>query len=250
MPAQLASNTNWNGNYIFGNEVLVNMPDHGSVVAAVIAGWSITEAHLGRTFASLIGAKQPVAMSMYAAARSFDVQRDLLKAAVDEVLPRRYAKLFKAALVVLNRAAQYRHSFAHWIWGASADPNIVGLLLVEPRHFWNMHVAQIRYWRGRRAKIERVGPVGLAAGIPKLRHEHIWIYRLKDLHEARSHVERAFRIADAMRQLADSEGERRRTIYRWISSEADIRLALEKAKRDRQPSHSPPRKAQPKGKAK
>jgi hypothetical protein len=110
MPAHLASNIRWSGNYVFGSDVLTNMADHGAVVAAVIAGWSVTEAHLGRTFATLIGAKQPAAMSMYAAARSFEVQRSLLEAAVDDVLSKRYAALFRAAFVVLNRSARYRHS--------------------------------------------------------------------------------------------------------------------------------------------
>jgi hypothetical protein len=248
MPAQLASTIKWNGNYAFGSDVLTNMADHGAVVAAVIAGWSITETHLGRTFATLVGAKQPVAMSMYAAVRSFEVQRSLLQAAVNEALPERHAALFKAALVVVNRAAQYRHSFAHWVWGASADPSVVALLLVEPKNFWHLTAAQIKYWNNRRgrASIERAGPVAFAAAMPRLHHEHIWIYRLKDLQEARGHIERAFRIADALRQFVASKGPRRRAIYRWIKSEADIREALEKAKNSRQPTHSPRRARRPK----
>ena len=115
MTAQRASRVKWNGNHIFGNEVLVNMPEHGSIVAATIAGWAITEAHPGRIFGTLIGGRQPVALSMYSVARSFDIQRDLLLAAVDEIMPKRYAALFRAALVVLRRAALHRHRFAHWV---------------------------------------------------------------------------------------------------------------------------------------
>ena len=54
MTAQPASSIpKWSGNYFFGNEALIGMPEYGSLVSAVIAGWSITEAHLGRSFAAL-----------------------------------------------------------------------------------------------------------------------------------------------------------------------------------------------------
>ncbi len=245
MPAQPASHyPKWTGNYIFGNEVLLNLPDHGSLVAAVIAGWSITEAHLGRTLAVLIGAKQPVAMSMYMAARSFDVQRDLLQAAVNEVLPKRYATIFKVAMIVIGRAAAHRHHFAHWIWGASADPALVALLLVEPRNFWSLATAQVRYWNQRRGRktIERVGPITFAANIPKLSHKHILVYRITDLKEARDQVERAYRIAEALRQFALSNSSRRRQIFHRLSSESDIRQELEKAKNGRPKCAPPPRR--------
>ena len=80
MAAQRATHVKWNGNYFFGSDCLINKPDHTVLVATVIAGWSATEQHLGRAFGSLIGAKQPVTMSMYSAIRSFEVQRDLIKA--------------------------------------------------------------------------------------------------------------------------------------------------------------------------
>src|SRR5665213_514455 len=106
---QPASKVKWNGNYMFGTDSLVARPEFGCLVAAVIAGWAIIETHLGRTFATLIGAKQPTTMNMYMAARSFDVQRDLLKVAAVDVLPKRYAALFDVALIILSRAALDRH---------------------------------------------------------------------------------------------------------------------------------------------
>lgn len=227
---QPATRVKWNGNYIFGNEALTGRPEFGSIVAAVIAGWSITETHLGRTFATLIGAKQPVTMSMYAAARSFQVQRDLLLAVADEVLPKRYATLFGVVLTVLNHAAQDRHKFAHWVWGASADPELQALLLVEPRHFWNLAVAQIKRWHDKRNKnaIEKIGPFQFQATQPRLNHEHILVYRMRDLTDARDRIERAYRHADALRALAEARPPRRQRIYRWICDEPDIRQALEK----------------------
>jgi hypothetical protein len=219
--------------YVFGNEVLTRKPEFGSLVAAVIAGWAITETHLGRTFASLVGAKQPVTMSMYEAVRSFETQRDLLRAAATEVLPRRYANLFGAALSVIKHAASDRNKFAHWVWGASADPDLNALFLVEPKQFWKLTTTQLRYWKKKRGKdtIERVGPVRFAAQVPRLDAQHIYVYRIKDLQSARDRVERAYRIADALRQLVDSGIERRRMIYQWLRDDPDIHLALQKSKK-------------------
>lgn len=229
MPAQPASSyPKWSGNYVFGNDVLVNMPDHGALVAAVIAGWSTTETHLGRMLAALIGAKQPVALSMYSAARSFDVQRDLLKAAVEETMAKRYSTLLNATLPVLNRAAKQRHKFGHWIWGASADPKLTALLLVEPKHFWNLTAAQTRYWK-RGAKAD---PISVWLNIPKLDHRHIFVYKLRDLQETREEIERAFSLADAFRQLVDAKGSRRREIWNWIRTQDQIRSESEGSKKD------------------
>jgi hypothetical protein len=234
MTAQPASNHKWNGNYVFGNNVLTNMPDHGSLVAAVIAGWSVTEATLGRAFAMSIGARQPVSMSMYGAARSFDVQRDLLLVAVKEVMPKRYAELAAATLVVINRAAIHRHRFAHWVWGASADPGLVALLLVEPRNFWNLTAAQHRFWRthGKRQS-DTKALAFFHPSFPQLSHDHIFVYRMKDLISIRDEIERAFKMADALRDLVDPKSRRRQTIARWHRSQEDVRLALEKAKPNR-----------------
>jgi hypothetical protein len=227
---QPASRVKWNGNYQFGTETLTARPEFSGLVAAVIAGWAMTETHLGRTFAVLIGAKQPVTMTMYEAVRSFDVQRRLLLVAASEVLPKRYATLMDAALTVLIRAAQDRHKFAHWVWGASADPELDALLLVEPKHFWNLIVARIR--RRNQLKIEWTAPHELMMqGSTKLNPEHIFVYRLKDLHDTRDRMERAYRIAEALRQLADSNGSRRRVIYRWLCGEPDIRQALDRVRK-------------------
>jgi hypothetical protein len=232
LPAQPASHVKWNGNYFFGSDVLINLPDHGCLVAAVIAGWAATETNLGRMFAELIGAKQPVTLSMYAAARSFEVQRDLLQAAVDEILPKRYATLFKAALVVLNRAAKQRHNFAHWIWGASADPGLQALLLVEPKHFWNLAAEDIRFWKriSKKAPTARENPMPFILNPPKLDHKHIVVYRLKDLREVHEQIEQAFRIADAFRQIVDAKDSRRHAIYKWINSEPQIHSEIAKTK--------------------
>ena len=234
MTAQLASQRKWNGNYIFGNDVLINMPEYGSHVAAVIAGWSLVEAQLGRTFAALIGAKQPVTMSMYSAVRSFEVQKNLLEAAVNDMLPKRNAIFFRAALTVINRAAIHRHRFAHWIWGASADPALTGLLLVEPKDFWNVTAAQIKYWNKKgKAHLEAGSSMAFHVGLPKLAHEHIYIYELKDLKDCREQVERALYIADKLRNFANSRRKKRREIYQLLTADDAIYTALKKAKTEK-----------------
>jgi hypothetical protein len=234
MTAQPASQRNWNGSYRFGKDVLIDMPEYGSYVAAVIAGWSLIEAQLGRTFAALIGAKQPVTMSMYSAVRSFDVQKSLLEAAVDDRLPKRNALFFRAALTVINRAAIHRHRFAHWIWGASADPAMTGLLLVEPKNFWNVTAAQIKYWNKKgKAQLEAGSRMAFQVGLPRLAHEHIYVYELKDLKDCRKQVERALYIADELRNFANSRSKKRREIYRLLTADDEICTALKKAKTEK-----------------
>jgi hypothetical protein len=234
MTAQPASQRNWNGSYRFGKDVLIDMPEYGSYVAAVIAGWSLIEAQLGRTFAALIGAKQPVTMSMYSAVRSFDVQKSLLEAAVDDRLPKRNALFFRAALTVINRAAIHRHRFAHWIWGASADPALTGLLLVEPKNFWNVTAAQIKYWNKKgKAQLEAGSRMAFQVGLPRLAHEHIYVYELKDLKDCRKQVERALYIADELRNFANSRSKKRREIYRLLTADDEICTALKKAKTEK-----------------
>jgi hypothetical protein len=233
-----ASKMKWNGNYMFGNEMLTRKPEFGALVASVIAGWAITETHLGRTFATLIGSKQRVTMSMYEAVRSFDIQRDLLRAAANDVLPKRYAELLDVSLNVLTRASSDRNKFAHWVWGASADPNLNALFLVEPKHFWKLAVSQLKYWRKHgNDSIENVGPVIFNLKQPKLNHEHIYVYKLEDLKKVLARVERAYRIADALRQLAGSSSALRQVIYQRLCGEADIQKALADRKQK-----APPRK--------
>jgi hypothetical protein len=236
---QPASTVKWNGNYLFGNEVLIAKPAFGTLVAAVIAGWSTTETHLGRTFATLIGTKQPVTMSMYEAVRSFEIQRDLLRTAANDVLPKRYATIMDVSLSVLTRAASDRNKFAHWVWGASADPELDALFLVEPKHFWKLAVAQIKHSK----KGLGMGALNFVATQPRIDREHIYVYRLNDLQQARERVERAFWIADRLRALVEvKKGTRRRVIYGLLCAEPDIQktLADRKKKVPRSKRPAPP----------
>lgn len=170
---QPASKVKWNGGNAFGSNALTKHPELGSLVAAVIGGWAIIEAHLGRAFVTLIGAKQPVTMSMYAAVWSFDIQREFLRVASADVLPKRYADIFAAALTVLGRSAQNRHKFAHGIWGVSTDPDLEALLLIDTKYFWSLALAQIRAWNTRCGKntLERLGPYEFQRRQPQLNHE-------------------------------------------------------------------------------
>jgi hypothetical protein len=224
-----ATKVKWNGNYVFGNDVLTAKPEHGSLVAAVIAGWSTTETHLGRAFATLIGAKTPVTMGMYEAVLSFQIQKDLLRIAANEVLPKRYAEVFDIALTVLNRASADRNKFAHWVWGASMDPELDALFLVEPKHFWSLSVSQIKFWKQTAKEKKReagFSPIMHQIHQPKLNREHIFVYKIKDLQAAKDRVEQAFRIAERLRQVADLTGQRRLKIYHSLCSEPDIQRVL------------------------
>lgn len=232
MNGQPATKVKWNGNYIFGNTQFAAFPEHSAEIAAVIAGWSIVEASLGRAFATLIGAKQPVAMTMYSAARSFEVQRALLEAAVDDVLAPRVALLFKIVLVVIYRAAAHRHRFAHWVWGASTDPDFTALLLVEPKHYWTLTAKQLRYWGRNRSNPDLFF---FPEDIRNIAREHVLTLRLDDLKRARAEIERAYKLADALREFVGETGARRRAIRKWLEADSEIQKALEKAKKSLRP---------------
>lgn len=239
MTAQPITHHNWNGNYVFGNEVLIEWPEYGAEVSGVISGWAFVEATLGRAFASLIGARQPVTMTMYNAARSFDVQRALLEAAVDDVLPVTYSRIFKIALIVINRSAIHRHRFAHWLWGRTSSAvkeDLRALLLVEPRNYWNITAAQIKYWNKNKRHLEKAGEGSFfVVNMPLLKHEHIWAYTIDDLKNVRAEIEHAFNLADALRDLARAKAPKRREILNWLKSDRQIREVLA-AERKRQKS--------------
>jgi hypothetical protein len=228
----------WNGNYELSDKSLLAKPDFARVIAAVIAAWSMTEAHLGRTLAALIGSKQSVVMSMYSAARSFEVHRALLLAAVNEVMPKRYADIFGISLSVLARSAKHRHRFAHCIWGRSLDPNLDALVLVEPKDSWNIAADQIKFWRKTKPGIE-VNIATLYSKAPNLPHNKIIVFRIKDLYDVHDEVERSYQIADALFQLVGSKGDGRRKIYNWLIAQDDIQAARDRAKNNSQPKGSP-----------
>jgi hypothetical protein len=219
------------GNYALTADVLTNLPALGGLVARVIAGWAMTEAHLGHVFAELIGAKYPVTMQIYSEFRSFETQRKILETAAREMLPKRYALMLAAALIVLNKVAIERHKFVHWVWGASADVGLAGdsLLLVEPKHSWHLRVKRIRHWK--KFDISKEGPAIALVQEPRLSTKDIFVYRLPELKEINARVERAFRIAESLRQLVVSTPARRKLIYKMLDSEPDVHSALRNLKK-------------------
>jgi hypothetical protein len=239
---QPASKVRWNGNHAFGTDMFPGHPNLAIVIVQVIAGWAVIEAHLGRIFAALLQGKQSVAISMYAATNRFEIQRDLLRVCARESLPPRYAKIFDFAVSVVSRAANDRHKFAHWIWGASADPTLNALLLVEPHHFWRNAAHQIRHIQ--QHKRRGTDPTLARLSAPKIGHEHMFVYQLKDLEEALLRVERAFQIAEFLRQLVTATGPKRLAIYRVLRQIPEIHQAYlkeQKATLERRPVKRAPR---------
>lgn len=240
-----ASKVRWNGNYFFGDVSMFAKPRHAALVAAVIAGWSGTEAHLGRVFANLVSSKHAVTMNMFAAARSFEVQRDLLLAAARTTLPRTHFTTFEASIVVVSRASRDRHAFAHGIWGHSADPELDALLLVQPEHLWDLTRKRMRHRRANWSEPSSDPPNDYFLNMPSLSREVIMVYEIRDLEDARQRIEKAYKIADALFDLSASQAaQERRTILQWLRSQPEIRTAEEKKHSNPQPERaSRPRKA-------
>ena len=237
MCAQRASHVRWNGNYAFGSDTLLARPKLAAQIAATISGWAITEAHLGRALAILVGSTQPAALAMYMAVRSFDAQRDMLMAAVSEVMRPRYARLIKVCLDVIGKGYKDRNQFAHWIWGASSDPNLDALLLVEPKHFWNLAAEQTKFLKAQGISPASIGSSGFPVLInqPMLDHAHIQIYRGGDLEEAHQRMDQNFRIAEGVRLLAGANGAQRRLLYHLLCTEPAIQQALQNMKKNNLP---------------
>lgn len=233
MSAKLGSNVKWNGKYMFGSRAMTALPEHGALVAATIGSWSVAEANLGRVFAALIGAKQPVSMSMYSAVRSFEVQRDLLKTASKEILSKRYAAMMFACVDVMYKLSLTRHQFAHGVWSVSTDRHLQALLLIDSKTFWNVYAERLRFSNTRVVKSGKMieGSMEFIGRAPRLNLSDILVYELNDLRKEHERMERAYRIADAMHRLVVSDTRRRRVIYPWLYNEPDLLSALNKVKK-------------------
>lgn len=216
----------WNGNHIFGNDALLANPELASWVSAIIAGWSGTEAHLGRIFATLIGSQHPIALSMYTEVKSFDVQKALLERTAREILPEDDALLLSALLIVIRPISGLRNQFAHWIWGASADPKLNALLLAEPKHFMNLTVEHIKF---RENQINE-GPHDFVGKFPSLDRKYMWVYRLNDFREAKEKIDRAYRMTEAFRRLIDAEDPIRQELKKVLIGQPDLGRALAKVR--------------------
>lgn len=221
---QILSRVGASGNYLFGDDVLTQMPELGALVARVIAGWAVTEAELGYLFAELVGAKQPATMTMYSALQSFEIQRSLLERIASERLSKRTNQLFSATLIVVGRSAITRHRFAHWIWGRSTDPkwSTKALLLAEPRHFWRLRVQKIIAARKAKgfAKIVRFRtPQGVEP-------ENIYVYQKDDLERESKGMERAAQLAHMLCRIAIAKGDERLTLCNWLKNQSEIQSQL------------------------
>jgi len=194
-------------------------------VSRAIAGWAITESHLGNAFAELVGPKQTAALSMYAAMRSFELQRAMLEAIVVEKLPKTSARIFCATLAVISRDASIRHKFAHWIWGRSMDIGLSteALLLVEPKHFWRLRTLKIAFAK-KKARNPH-GPYGLI-NRPWLSSKVIYVWRRDDLIEACRKMETSFARANALNGMLSSKPAARRQIQNQLKNVPEIHSQL------------------------
>lgn len=225
MAGQPLSTLGANDNYVFSTDALPSRPDLMVAAMQVIVAWSYVQTQLGHAFGTLIGAKKPVTMSMYAAFDSFVVQRQMLITAATEILPKRYSEVFRATLIVLERAAKERHRFAHWMWGTTTDPKFSTkvLLLADPRDWWKVRVA--RYRHSRRFKGD---PVQAIITRPYLDQKRILAYNLDDLAGVLAQMEKAWSYATALDQLAGATSVGRRELYRRLVAQPEIRQALDK----------------------
>jgi len=174
-----------------------------------------------------------VTMEMYASARSFEVQRDLLRAAARVTLPKTHYAVFEDAVVVIGKGSGDRNKFAHGVWGHSADPDLDALLLVRPERFWDLTRRRIRHRRSSRWNPQETNPPeNYFLNMPYLGREDIMVYQLSDLQEAYQRTERAYALADALFDLCSDPGaQKRRQILHWLRSQPEIQKVADKRTR-------------------
>lgn len=233
------SKTGADGNYIFGSHLLGGREHLTARVTEAIGGWSSVQASLGHTFAELIGGKTPVTMSMYAAFDSFKVQRQMLLTAAEELLPLRHYEVFRITLRIIERVAIERHRFAHWLWGVSTDPKFSTklLLLVDPRHSWEVRVANIRHW-------QRPAPNIVVQTVtqPRLDPSQIRAYTADDLERVCRDMRTAVHLAAVLFELVRARPRRRLLIRRSLLASPQIRLAHDAERRKKAKVKKAPQK--------
>ena len=209
--------------YVASLDMLPGREKQIALAMQAIAGWARIEAELGIMFASLVGAREPSAMSLYAAVRSFDVQRTLLETAARELLPTRYADMVLAVLIVVARAAVIRHKFAHWMWGALRDlPD--ALLLIDPKCLWRRRVAYLQYWK-RKRKYSMDPQVILDT--PDYDLSLMTVYRTQDLIEIKERIKKSTAYVSLIHEIVLVGASERRRIYNKLCGEPEIQKALQ-----------------------
>jgi hypothetical protein len=217
-----------NPNHVFGTDAIHSRPELMALAMRVIAGWAMTEAHLGNIFATLLGSKKFATVEMYAAFDGFSAQRTMLTTAARTVLPKTYFNTFDVVLRVLLRAADHRHKFAHRIWGISQDPKLrESLLLVAPQHFWRMRAQRLRHIKRVMSRdIHRIN-----FEYPRLDPKTIQVYQKPELVKLCEEVEISFQYAAALLEMVSSKPSIRRQISRWLCNQPPIRQVLDEDRR-------------------
>lgn len=214
-------------------------PELMAIVADVIARWSLIQVLLGNTFAELVGARSPATVEMFASFDSFATQRLMLLTGARELLPKRYADIFRVTLTVVERAAKERHRFAHWIFGTILQPGPTKemLLLADPKHIWKLRHKQIRHFQRFKSEAH--------ATQPRLDLREIWVYRKDDLLKVKQQMMTAEKLAYGLGDLVCSTPRRRLEITRQLRAQPDIRLVLDSERQRKTNSPKAVRKPRP-----
>jgi hypothetical protein len=219
-PLSKVSSAGW----ILGNDVLTNELELGALVAKIITGWSMTEANLGNIFAVLAGSKHPVALSMYSAVNSFQIQKDLLLAASKDLLTLKRANIFKAVVNIISKSARPRHDFAHHMVGKPV--NVANaIFLIDPKYYWSFKATRHKHFD----KIMRKrGNISMATLInfPDVDQSKMIVYRKMDLEQINERMEQAFILFGLLYGLIAADASGRQALYRQLYNRPDVRLEI------------------------
>jgi hypothetical protein len=161
------------------------------------------------------------ALAVFHETNSVDARLKAVNAAIDIVLDTPDVDLYEAIVrSALKPAQKHRNQFAHWIWADSPDlPDAI--LLVDPTR-----------WTGRMASIKSL----IRATLPVMDFAGwTFVYREKDLKDINAAMLRANDlIGEFHHMVLLDDGSERDALYRKLSSEPQVREALDRLLKDRQ----------------
>lgn len=208
-----------------------NRPELALLAMNVVAEWSILESFINGVFVALLRASPVQAASIFATIRSQQGQRDAFMAVVDVTLPDQGERdIIMALLKAYERASKVRNRVAHWVWGHSPDlPDAV--LLANP--------ASMAAFTAEMAEFTQAVTFGtVSRNPPAPDNRQIYVYDKSDFTEASERIQRVMFLAGLARSHLSVKTPKGAPGLLQLSNEPEIRVELERLKKDRQIDNS------------
>jgi hypothetical protein len=114
-----------------GARFIIDEPDYGTLIAAIVVQWSAIELHLTNLLVAILGVNQDHIFSMVYSLRNSQARLDAIEAAIVHAAKGRpYETRALELLKEASHCVSARNSYAHGLWGKDAK----GIVrLVDPQ---------------------------------------------------------------------------------------------------------------------